>query len=179
MDKLSDRFVDGDGPKDAQIMVIGEAPGEQEDKLLKPFVGPAGKFLDMALEASELARNAMYVTNVVKYRPPGNRPPTDLEIRQGLTHLLSEIEEVKPDFVLLLGNTAFSTLTRYDGGITKRHGRVDLKGSVFPSHVIVFATIHPSAAMRSEAGKTMFYEDIAVFAKIIQGAYKQTECGAG
>jgi uracil-DNA glycosylase family 4 len=90
-------------------MIIGEAPGETEDKLGRPFVGKAGKRLNEALIAAGLKRDEVYITNIYKFRPPNNRKPTLEEIVEHWPYLSIELDEVKPRFVLLLGNTALET----------------------------------------------------------------------
>lgn len=152
-------------------MVVGEAPGAEEDAVGRPFVGRSGKLLNDAMEQADLDRSACFITNVVKQRPPKNRTPTPSEIEAHRPFLLKEVKEVQPSFVLLLGNIAFSTMTMWDGGIMRMRGSIKPNEHAFPSQVQVYATIHPSAALRSRDNKEIFYKDVSVFAKMVRGEY--------
>ena len=116
------QLVMGDGNPDADIVFIGEAPGKNEDLQGKPFVGTAGKFLDEMLKSANLQRSDVYITNIVKYRPPNNRDPLPEEKRQFWPYLLRQLEIIQPKAILTLG--------RHSGGgfipglqISKEHGR--------------------------------------------------------
>jgi DNA polymerase len=146
-------------------MVIGEAPGENEDRELLPFVGKAGKLLDGILMEAGLPRDTVYVTNIVKSRPPGNRPPTKDEIAEHRPYLTEEISRIRPRFVLLLGNTALSALTIYEGGIMSRRGWIAPSKSAFSKNAAVYATLHPSAILHNFKLKGLLEEDIQQFAK--------------
>lgn len=169
MDELSPNFVPGDGPKPCPIMIVGEAPGAEEDQQLKPFVGRAGKLLTEALEDAGLSREAVYITNIVKQRPPNNRKPHPHEIEAHMPYLVNEFGEVHPFHILLLGNTALSALTMWDGGIMKHRGRIGQHH--FPTDINVYATLHPSAALRSKENRMTFFADVRTFAKITQSMY--------
>jgi uracil-DNA glycosylase family 4 len=162
---LSNNFVPGDGPETAIVMILGEAPGENEDKQGRPFVGRAGKLLDETLAIAGLPRKDVYVTNVVPYRPANNATPDqDLIRKYTREHLIPEYKKVKPIFVLLLGNTALRAATMFDGGITKHRGWIDYHDHIFPDSTNVYATLHPSAALRSSGNKHIFELDVKVFA---------------
>lgn len=170
----SKKLVKGDGPVPCDVMIIGEAPGAEEDTQGKPFVGRAGRVLNEALTAAGIDRSQVYITNVVKRRPPDNRTPTLDEIDEYWPLLMKEIIAVQPTYILTLGNTALHTMTKYEGGIMKHRGRVAQYHSIFLCNVgpvkEMYATIHPSA-VRSRETREIFFKDIAVFAKLIGGAY--------
>jgi len=119
---LSDRLVFGAGSADADLMIIGEAPGADEDAAGLPFVGRAGQLLDQILESVGLQRDSIYVTNIVKFRPPGNRNPTPAEIAASEPVLLEEIRLVNPQVIVPLGNVPTQYLLGTREGITKLHG---------------------------------------------------------
>lgn len=157
----------GKGPIPCDVMIIGEAPGETEDKLGEPFVGRAGKRLDEALIAAGLKRDEIYITNIYKHRPPGNRKPTKEEIDSHFGYLLEEFTQVNPSYVLLLGNTALETYSS-ETGIIRFRGMNLANGS---KRLRVYATFHPSATFRSSEYKQAMFEDIADFARIIKSSY--------
>ena len=117
--KNATNLVFGDGNINSKIMIIGEGPGANEDAEGKPFVGRAGKLLDKMLAAIQLDRRKVYISNVVNYRPPGNRRPTEVEIERYLPYLKSHIEIINPKILLLLGSTALNTLIGNEAVISK------------------------------------------------------------
>jgi uracil-DNA glycosylase family 4 len=168
VERLSDNFVPGDGPTDTGVMVIGEAPGADEDRELRPFVGRAGKLLNDTLADAGLLREKVYVTNVVKNRPPDNRRPTEQEIDAQFHLLVKEILLVKPTHVLLLGNTALHAMTLHTDGIMQRRGSIGLFKHMFPMREgegLVYATLHPSAILHNPGNRGLFEADIRYFAK--------------
>ncbi len=167
--------VFGEGPARAQVMFVGETPGDQEDLAGTPFVGPAGKLLDEALEAAGIDRSGVYVTNAVKHfkwerGEKGKRrihqKPNDMEIRACHPWLTHEIAAVKPRLVVCLGATAAQSLLGKRFRVTKERGKVvhsDLG-------VDVVATVHPSSVLRAPSGEREtarrdFFRDIARIAK--------------
>jgi uracil-DNA glycosylase family 4 len=134
----------GSGPKHADIMIVGEAPGAREDESHKAFVGPSGVLLTELLTEAGLKRSDCYITNVAKCRPPGNRTPTKVEIRTCVDEYLeSEIDRIHPRYILTLGNSALQGLTGKSG--IKKH-----RGSVFRyGDAQLLATLHPAAALRN------------------------------
>ena len=136
--------VPGRGNLKAQVVLIGEAPGETEAKEGKPFVGQAGKILDQALIQAGLSRAAVYITNVVKCRPPGNRTPLPLEIERCKQYLLAEIEVIKPRVLVLLGGTATESILGKLGKITAIRG----KQYIYKDRVCI-PTLHPAYVLRS------------------------------
>ena len=121
--KNATNLVFSDGNSNSKIMVIGEGPGANEDIEGKPFVGRAGKLLDKMLAAIKLDRTKVYISNVVNYRPPANRKPTDQEIQRYLPYLKSHIEIINPKILVLLGSTALNTLIGNETVFSKARGK--------------------------------------------------------
>lgn len=156
----------GQGPKNAKVMMIGEAPGQREEDLRRPFSGPAGQRLDLELSRVGLKREDIYITNVVKCRPPDNRTPEKGEIAACRTYLDNELAFVQPSYLLLLGNPALWTITK-KSGITKHRGQVQSDGKT-----TVMATFHPSAIRRNPKLTPYFAEDFIRFSQIVNGREK-------
>jgi len=154
--------VFAEGVVDAPLMVIGEAPGADEDRVGKPFVGRAGQMLDRMLASIgfDRQRNA-YITNVLFWRPPGNRKPTGEEIAACLPFVFRHIALVAPKAVMLSGGTATSALLGIADGITRLRGRwFDLVADGLPSAIPALATYHPSFLLRSPARKNEAWRDL-------------------
>lgn len=152
--------VFGEGCESAKIMLIGEAPGADEDRIGKPFVGRCGKLLDKMFDAIQINREECYITNVLPWRPPGNRTPTDEEISICLPFLKRQIELIKPDFVLLLGGIALKTVMDSNESISRTRGKW-LEYITSDNHKIdVLATYHPSYLLRSTAQKSKVWADL-------------------
>jgi len=133
------KLVQGNGNPKAKIMLIGEAPGKQEIKKGKPFVGPAGKWLDKILKKCKIERKNLYITNLIKTKLPGNRKPTEKEIRKWIPVLMREIKKVKPRIIVLLGDTATQALlSRKIKHVRGKFIRI--------GNMIHLPTYHPSAA---------------------------------
>jgi uracil-DNA glycosylase family 4 len=140
------QVVFGSGHPDADLMFVGEAPGFHEDQQGIPFVGQAGKLLEKLLAGIGLAREDVYIANVLKCRPPGNRDPQQDEIEACESHLWKQIELIRPKLVATLGNFATKLLTAQPTGITRVHGQereVDLGGN----RVLLYPLYHPAAAL--------------------------------
>ena len=152
-------LVFGDGNINSKIMIIGEGPGANEDKEGKPFVGRAGKLLNKMLGAIQLDRSKVYITNVVNFRPPENRKPTEDEIRRYLPYLISHIEIINPKILLLLGSTALNTLIGDEVVISKARGKWIEKevGSIKP---YIIASFHPAFLMRQPEQKKLAWVDL-------------------
>ena len=147
--------VPGQGDPGAPLMLIGEGPGEQEDRQGLAFVGPAGQLLTKMLDAIQLPRERVYICNIVKCRPPGNRTPTVEEAAACEPHLLAQWALVKPKAVLLRGGTAVKTVLGENYRITRCRGQwFERRG------VPVLATYHPSALLREQAKKREAWEDL-------------------
>ena len=157
--KSAKNLVFGDGNPDSKIMIIGEGPGANEDAEGKPFVGRAGKLLDKMLEAIQLDRTKVYISNVVNYRPPGNRRPTEEEIDRYLPYLKSHIEIIKPKILFLLGSTALNTLIGNEVVISKARGkRIQKEIGIIKPWII--ASFHPAFLMRQPEQKKLAWIDL-------------------
>ena len=152
-------IVFADGNISAKIMIIGEGPGANEDAQGKPFVGRAGKLLDKMLESIHLDRKKVYISNVVNYRPPENRRPTELEIERYLPFLKSHIEIINPKILLLLGSTALNTLIGDDVVISKARGNW-IQKEIGKSKPWVIASFHPAFLMRQPEQKKFAWIDL-------------------
>jgi DNA polymerase len=159
------RTVFADGAQDARIMVIGEAPGEDEDRQGKPFVGVSGKLLDRMLGSVGLSRETnTYITNIVFWRPPGNRKPTAEEIVLCMPFVQRQIELLDPALLLLVGGPSASTILANPQGITKLRGKwFDYESPGLPRPVPVMATFHPAYLLRSPQQKRLAWRDLLVF----------------
>ncbi|WP_448588459.1 uracil-DNA glycosylase [Thermocrinis sp.] len=164
----SSGYVFGEGDPDSPVVFVGEAPGEEEDKLKRPFVGRAGQYLNSKLEEVGLKREKVYITNVVKSRPPGNRVPTKEEMASCLPYLRREIEIIKPKIIVCLGSTAVKGILGKDYSITK------YRGKTFPypydSSIKVFLTYHPAYILRNPSSDKEFLEDLKSIVRIISQA---------
>ena len=157
--KSAKNIVFGDGNINSKIMIIGEGPGANEDAEGKPFVGRAGKLLNKMLEAIQLSRVEVYISNVVNYRPPENRKPTDLEIERYYPYLVSHIEIINPKILLLLGSTALNTIIGDEEVISKARGKW-LKKDIGTSSPWTIATFHPAFLMRQPEQKKFTWIDL-------------------
>jgi uracil-DNA glycosylase len=160
------RFVFGVGDPRARVMVIGEAPGFHEDKQGEPFVGAAGKLLDEGLASIGLSRKAeggVYIANVLKRRPPGNRDPLPEEVQACLPILKQQVRLIDPEVVVTLGNFATKAILETETGITKLHGRVFRQADR-----IVFPTFHPAAALRSTSVEAQLRADFRTLGTVLE-----------
>jgi DNA polymerase len=146
--------VPGEGPETAEIMFIGEGPGFHEDRQGRPFVGAAGKYLEELLAQIHLTREQVYITNVVKCRPPGNRDPQPDEIAACRPYLDQQIELIQPQLIVTLGR--FSMQRYFPGAsISRIHGQPKRVGNV-----IYYPMFHPAAALHQPRWRTLVEEDI-------------------
>lgn len=153
------QIVNGVGPNDADIVLIGEAPGKSEDQSGKPFTGRSGTVLDEELESNGLNRNNIRITNVVRCRPPDNRDPHKSEIENCNQYLENEISKINPDVVLTLGRIPTETVINTDSSVTQIAGEVfDIKFN--DNKIKVVAGIHPAATLYDSSYKTKFSEAI-------------------
>ena len=159
-------IVFGDGHPDSKIMIIGEAPGNEEDKEGLPFLGRAGKLLDKMLLAINLNRNNVYITNVVNYKPFENRKPTDKEIKRYLPFLLKHIEIINPKILVLLGSTALNALLGDKEKISEIRGKW-IKKKVGSNEVFVIVSFHPAFLMRQPNQKKYAWIDLKLIRKKI------------
>ena len=155
-------FVFYDGVLTSDIMIIGEAPGYEEDKIGKPFVGTAGKKLDEMIDAIGLDRkNNVYITNIIPWRPPDNRTPTDNEINFFLPYVEEHISIIKPKILLLFGNVASKSILNLNEGITKNHGKwFNYKNPFLKKKIFTICIFHPSYLLRSPDKKKIAWEDL-------------------
>jgi uracil-DNA glycosylase len=157
--------VPGEGNPDADLMVVGEAPGATEDETGRPFVGAAGQLLTKILEAIQLSREQVFIVNVLKHRPPGNRNPMPEEVVACSPFLIRQIELVKPRVILALGSFAAQTLLESKLALGK------LRGEVHAYHgVPVVVTYHPAALLRNPAWKRPTWEDVQLVRRILDRA---------
>jgi uracil-DNA glycosylase family 4 len=152
--------VFGTGDANADLMFVGEAPGFHEDQQGKPFVGQAGKLLDKLLGEIGMAREQVFIANVLKCRPPGNRDPQPLEIDACKGHLTSQVELIEPRVVCTLGNFATKLLTGSPQGITKVHG-VPQAHELGGRAVFLYPIFHPAAALYTPAMLEQLRADFA------------------
>tara|TARA_Y100000590_G_C15435066_1_gene906703 strand:+ start:133 stop:837 length:705 start_codon:yes stop_codon:yes gene_type:complete len=157
--KNATNLVFADGNIDSKIMIIGEGPGANEDVEGKPFVGRAGKLLDKMLSAIQLDRTKVYISNVVNYRPPANRRPTEIEIQRYLPHLKNHIEIINPKILVLLGSTALNTLIGNDVVISKARGKW-MQKEIGLSKPWIIASFHPAFLMRQPEQKKFAWIDL-------------------
>ena len=152
-------MVFSDGNPKSKIMIIGEAPGANEDEEGLPFVGRAGALLDKMLAAIDLDRKKVYISNIINYRPPENRRPTDQEIKRYLPFITRHIEIINPKILVLLGSTAMNALIGKDIVISKMRGKwMEKKFGRCKTSVII--TFHPAFLMRQPAQKKMAWIDL-------------------
>ena len=152
-------IVFSDGNPKSKIMLIGEAPGANEDEEGLPFVGRAGALLDKMLAAIDLDRKKVYISNIINYRPPDNRRPTDEEIKRYLPFITKHIEIISPKILVLLGSTAMNALIGNEVVISKMRGKwIEKKFGNCKTSVII--TFHPAFLMRQPAQKKMAWIDL-------------------
>ena len=147
--------VFGVGPRDAEVMFIGEGPGENEDLQGEPFVGRGGKLLDDMLELIDLDRHKnVYIANIVKCRPPQNRDPLNTEQDACIGYLRNQAALIRPKIIVCLGRIAAMRIIKPDFKITREHGQFFKKGNIYMT-----ATLHPAALLRNPAQKPAAFDD--------------------
>ena len=157
--KHAKNIVFSDGNPKSKIMLIGEAPGANEDHEGLPFVGRAGQLLDKMLSAIDLDRRKVYISNIINYRPPENRRPTEDEIKRYLPFISKHIEIIKPKILILLGSTAMNALISSEKVISKMRGKwIEKQFGTCKTSVII--TFHPAFLMRQPAQKKMAWVDL-------------------
>jgi len=155
--------VPGEGPEQTRLMLVGEAPGRDEDLEGRPFVGRAGKLLDQMLAAIKIKRAEVYITNVVKCRPPGNRTPDPDEIEACLPYLAQQIKFVSPRLICTLGLIAAQSVLGTTEPLSRLRGRVHEKDGIK-----VVVTYHPAFLLRFPARKRDAWEDLKMLQKLYQ-----------
>ncbi len=159
---LSDRFVPGEGPLDSDVMMIGQAPGKNEDIERRPFIGASGKFLDRLIRIAGLRRESVYIVSVVQFFPPRNRMPTRREIDTCKGFLFRQIDIINPRFVILLGSVACKTVLGLDN-IAANHGKVVRRGG--RTYVL---SMHPAAGVRIRSRMPIIEGDFRKFRRILK-----------
>lgn len=148
-------IVFGTGNKNADIMLIGEGPGADEDIQGEPFVGKAGQLMNKAFEALEIERNNVYIANIVKCRPPQNRVPEKEEANACMNYLRNQVILINPKIIVLLGSTALKNILGDEYSITKVRGNwIEKKG------IWYMPTFHPAALLRDDSKKIDFWKDL-------------------
>jgi DNA polymerase len=156
------KTVTGGGNIESEIMLIGEAPGEQEDRQGKVFVGPSGVLLDKMLASIGLDRTKIYICNILKCRPPYNRNPMREEEKACIGYLREQFKIMRPKIIVLLGSVACKAIISPDFSVMRRHGEVIERKNVY-----FVPTFHPSALLRDESKKKLAWNDL----KIIRGLF--------
>lgn len=158
--KTRQNIVFGVGNRSADIMFIGEGPGADEDRLGEPFVGKAGKLMNMAFQAVGLKREEVYIANIVKCRPPSNRNPEEDEATVCINYLRNQVVLVKPKIIVLLGSVALKNILGQEYGITASRGKWIEK-----KDIKYMPTWHPAALLRDETKKIDFINDLKLVLK--------------
>jgi uracil-DNA glycosylase len=176
--KTSKNVVFADGNPDASIMLVGEAPGEDEDRQGLPFVGVSGILLNKMLACIGLDRTSVYISNIVPWRPPGNRNPTDSEVAVCLPFIEKHIAIVKPNYLILLGAVAVKSLLKTKDGITKLRGKeftYTYTDVVSGDTVTIpcFPMFHPAYLLRQASQKRLAWNDLLAFKKATQSQLNQ------
>ena len=167
--KYRNKVVPGEGAEDADIMFIGEAPGWHEDQQGRPFVGPAGKYLDELLASIGLSRKQVYIANVIKCRPQGNRDPLPTEIQNCRQWLERQIEIIQPKMIVTLGR--YSMAMFFPGkSISKIHGTAHRR-----DNIIYYAMYHPAAALHQASLRRAIEEDMLKIPLLLAQAETMTE----
>ena len=165
--------VPGEGPENAKIMFVGEAPGRFEDIQGKPFVGAAGKLLNEILQISGIKREEVYITNIVKCRPPNNRDPTEDEIKKCSPYLDLQISLIKPKLIFTLGRHSSRYLIEKFGGkfpsISSTHGKV-FKFNTLIGNFYIIPVYHPAAAIYNPVLKNSIIEDIKEGVRLLKNS---------
>lgn len=162
--KSRTNIVFGEGNPRARLMFVGEGPGEEEDQQGEPFVGKAGQLLTRMIRAIELERSEVYIANIIKCRPPGNRNPLPLEIETCSPFLIMQIESIRPDIICALGKFAAQTLLQTNAPISALRGRFhEFRG------ILLMPTFHPAYLLRYPQSKRQAWEDL----QAIQTEYRK------
>lgn len=163
-------IVPGDGSINAQVVFVGEGPGKDEDLQGKPFVGQAGKFLSELLAGIGISREDVFITNVVKCRPPNNRDPQEDEIETCIPYLREQIKLIKPKVICTLGKHALKTMISKELNISPSHGKLFKKGSFH-----FFAHYHPAAALYNPNLRSVIQRDFVLMKAAVEKVIKEEE----
>ena len=170
MAKTRINVVFGDGNPNAEVMFIGEGPGQTEDETGKPFVGRAGQLLDKMLAGVGLSRDNIYIANIVKCRPPQNRDPLPAEQEECIEWLRNQVSLIRPKIIVFLGRISAMKLMKPDFKVTKEHGQFFEKNGV-----LMMGTFHPAALLRSPGNKPDAFEDFRKLRDKISEICENTE----
>lgn len=162
--------VFGEGDPHARVMIIGEAPGKNEDKQGRPFVGSAGKFLNELLEVAGLEREEVFIANVLKCRPPSNRNPKPDEIEACSPYLREQTQAIDPLIIVTLGNFATQFILRTRAGITGLRGTVQQAG-----RFTVMPVFHPAAAIYDRSKRDVLFADFEQVGKMVRDRMQQEQ----
>ena len=160
-------LVFSDGNPDAKIMIVGEAPGKEEDKIGVPFVGQAGQLLDRMLKSIGLSRDQTYITNIIPWRPPGNRTPSQEEVSLLKPFILKHIQLKKPEIILALGGVSTKAILDVQTGILKLRGKIHNKNFGLEKPIVVLPTLHPAYLLRAPAQKKFAFADLVLLKRCI------------
>ncbi len=167
--KYRNKVVPGEGAENSDIMFVGEAPGWHEDQQGRPFVGPAGQFLEQLLASINLRREQVYIANVIKCRPQGNRDPLPIEIHNCREWLEQQIELIRPKMIVTLGR--YSMAMFFPGkSISRIHGTAQKR-----DNVIYYAMYHPAAALHQQSLRQAIEEDMLKITPLLAQAQGMTE----
>ena len=155
--------VFGDGNPDARVLIVGEAPGKNEDLQGIPFVGTAGKYLNELLAIAGLKREDVFIANVLKCRPPGNRDPRPEEIELCTPYLREQTRTIDPEFIVTLGNFSTKFILKTEVGITRLHGKLQQAG-----RFKVFPIFHPAAALYDGSKRVALEDDFATLGELLR-----------
>ncbi len=159
-------YVFGEGNEHAKVMLIGEAPGADEDEQGRPFVGRSGELLNKILSAIKFSREEVYIANIIKSRPPNNRNPEPDEIQACLPYLIRQIELIRPKIILALGKVAANTL------LGNSHTMNALRGKLHRwRNIDVIVTYHPAALLRNPNWKKLCWEDVQMLRRLYDEKY--------
>jgi len=164
---MSVKFVWPDGPSGAKVMIVGEAPGKEEEKQGIPFVGRSGKLLNKVLEELGIKREEVYVTNIVKVRPANNRTPTQEEMSSWIPLLEQEIKNVRPHIIVPLGNCATQVLLGKNVKITEYRGST-VVSTIGGARNLIMPAFHPSYILRNKNKYDIFKEDLKRATEVIR-----------
>ena len=158
--KTATQLVFSDGNPKSKVMLIGEAPGAEEDRQGRPFCGASGQLLDKMLNAINLNRESVYITNVIPWRPPGNRTPSDNEIKIMKPFLIKHIEIVMPKILVAVGGSAAKAVLNIEGGILRHRGTWEEFKLSSGKTIPIIATLHPAYLLRAPNQKKLAWEDL-------------------
>jgi len=156
--------VFGVGNPEARVLIVGEAPGKNEDLQGEPFVGAAGKYLNELLAIAGLSREDVYIANVLKCRPPSNRDPRPEEIQACTPFLREQTRTINPEYIVTLGNFSTKFILKTERGITRLHGQVTMAG-----RFKVFPIFHPAAALYDSKKREALENDFATLGELLRG----------